>query len=293
MLYCGATPRFSDIQWNTWNIDPVAIIKGIGVKTKVLIPVDFAGLPCDLEEIRKIADEHRLIVIEDACHALGASYKGKKIGGSGFSDMTVFSFHPVKHITTGEGGAVLTDDAVLAKRLRKLRHHGITKDPAEMRENHGPWYYEIQELGYNARITDIQCGLGLSQLKNLDNFLVRRREIATRYREWFSAIPGLTVQGESRGSVNAFHLFVVHLDPSVYCRKTVFETLVLEGVNPQVHYIPLHLQPAYKQSTGCDCVMANHYYTGAISLPMYPALTDKDLRTVWDAFNIAVKAGRL
>jgi len=287
MLYCGATPRFADIRQDTWNIDPEQVRKAVGPKTKVLIPVDFAGLPCDLEEIRRIADAHRLVVIDDACHALGAEYQRKKLGGCGLAEMTVFSFHPVKHITTGEGGAVLTDDAVLAKRLRQLRHHGITRDPADLQRNDGPWYHEMQELGYNGRITDFQCALGQSQLGKLDQFLSRRREIAAKYRSALAGVPGLRFQGLSDGRAHAYHLFVVHLDPERYDRRVVFEGLRARGVAPQVHYIPVHGQPIMRRLAGVQGPFphAERYYAGCLSLPMYPGLTDAEQESVVSALK--------
>ncbi len=276
LLYVGAKPVFADIDPATWNIDPAEIEKKITEKTKVLIPVHFGGLPCDMKEIREIADRHGLTIIEDACHAIGGEYKGKRVGGTGTAEMTCLSFHPVKHMTTGEGGAVLTDDEALAEKLKRLRHHGVTRDPQLMSKNDGPWYHEAVEVGYNGRITDIQCALGLSQLGKLDRFLARRREIAKRYHEEFAGIEGLSMQPISKDRLNAYHLFVVHFDPDRYDRLAIFEHLRKEGIAPQVHYIPVHKQPAMRQAAGeaGELPNAERYYQGCLSLPMFPSLSD-------------------
>ena len=194
VVYCGGRPVFADIREDTLNIDPAEIKKRLSPKTKAILPVDFAGHPADLDEIMAIANERDLVVIEDACHALGAEYKGKKIGG--LADMTVFSFHPVKHITTGEGGMVLTDDKRFYEKLKIFRHHGIVKKGA----NKSAWYYEIDRPGYNFRITDFQCALGISQLDKLGSFIERRREIATRYNRAFSEMPELVIPAEKENA---------------------------------------------------------------------------------------------
>lgn len=282
LIYCGARPVFADISPETWNIAPDDIERKITSKTKAIIPVHFAGLPCDMAEIRAIAARHRLTVIEDACHAIGAAYNGKRIGGTGTADMVCLSFHPVKHITTGEGGAILTDDRALAEKLRRLRHHGITKDPAMMTRNDGPWYYEAIETGYNGRLTDIQCALGLSQLGKLDRYLARRHEIARRYRQELSSIPGLRFQEIPIDREHAWHLFIVHLDPACYDRRRIFSELNEKGIFPQVHYVPVHTQPSIIQAAGVQGPFANaeSYYRGAMSLPMFAALTDDELEFV-------------
>ncbi len=282
MIYCGARPVFADIDAHTWNINPQEIEKKITPKTKVIIPVHFAGLPCDMEHIRTLADKHNLTVIEDACHSIGARYRDRKVGGTKTGHMTCLSFHPVKHITTGEGGAILTDDGNLAERLRRLRQHGATKDPALMERSDGPWYYEAVELGYNGRITDFQCALGLSQLSKLDSFLARRCEIALRYREELADIEGLSFQHVPADRTNAYHLFVAHFDPAQHDRKAIFEKLQHEGIAPQVHYIPVNSQPAIRKTAGEQGPLPNaeRYYQGCISLPMFPALSEDEQRRV-------------
>lgn len=279
MVYCGARPLFADIDAETWAMDPSAANRLVNERTRVLLPVDFAGLPADLEAFRRIADRNGLLVIEDACHSLGARYHGSPVGGTGLADMVCFSFHPVKHITTGEGGAVLTDDETLAKRVRRARHHGMTKGPAELVRHDGPWYYEAPELGWNGRITDIQCALGSSQLKKLDRFVERRSQIDARYREALSSVPGLRFQRHPAGSESAHHIVPVHLDPGRYDRRKVFEALGRSGIDCQVHYIPVHLQPYYMRTFGTglgDCPQAERYYEGCLTLPVYPSLTDED-----------------
>ncbi len=274
LIHSGAKPVFADICSKTWNIDPSEIEQMATPRTKVVIPVHFAGLPCDMEAIRKIADRRGWFVIEDACHAIGATFGGKRIGGTKTADMVCFSFHPVKHITTGEGGAVLTDDDKLATNLRALRHHGLTKDPSLLERNDGPWYYEAQQIGLNARLTDIQCALGLSQLKKLDQFLARRRDIAARYTEAFGDLPGVRVQSVPTGYDHVYHLYVVHLDPARHDRLKVFESLRVSGISPQIHYIPLHHQPAIrnKMDKSVSLPETERYYAGCISLPMFPSL---------------------
>ena len=215
---------------------------------------------------------------------VGATYAGRPIGGTGLADMTCFSFHPVKTITTGEGGAVLTDDRTLAERLRRLRHHGITKTPETLtRKNKGPWYYELHEPALNGRLTDIQCALGLSQIAKLDRFIARRRQLAQRYREELAHIPGVGFQAEPDSRTNAYHLFVLGLDPRYHDREATLAALAREGINCQVHYYPLHLQPYFMQAFGTkqgDCPAAESYAAGCISLPIYPALEDADQQRV-------------
>ena len=291
MLYCGATPVFVDIGPHTWNIEPYRIEEAITDRTKVLIPVHFAGLPCDMREIRAVARARGLTIIEDACHALGATYESQPVGAPEASDMVCLSFHPVKHITTGEGGAILTQDDSTAQRLRRLRHHGVTKDPGQMERNDGPWYYEVHEMGFNGRLTDIQCALGMSQLSRLDSFLQRRRTIAETYHRALRGVPGVSTQQVPNNREHAYHLFVVHLDPSRHDRKEVFESLYDEGIAPQVHYVPVHSQPLMRKrgrvhGTLCE---TDNYYAGCLSLPMYPSLQPAEQAKVLDAFLKAIR----
>jgi len=274
VVYCGGRPVFVDIQEDTLNIDPKKIEKRITKKTKVIAPVDFAGHPCDYQEILKIAKKYKLLVIEDAAHALGSVYEGKKIGS--FADMTILSFHPVKAITTGEGGMVLTNNKNFYEKLKIFRHHGVVKKPKM-----GGWYYEIENPGYNYRLTDFQCALGLSQLRRLDKFIKRRREIAMKYNRAFRNIKEIITPTEREYVQSAWHIYVIQLqiDKLKVNRKRIFKALRKEGLGVQVHYIPLHLQPFYRKNfdykTG-DFPMAEKYYQGAITLPLFPKMTNKD-----------------
>ncbi|MBI4512455.1 MAG: UDP-4-amino-4,6-dideoxy-N-acetyl-beta-L-altrosamine transaminase [Deltaproteobacteria bacterium] len=285
MAYCGATPKFVDIQPGTWNLNHELVEGALTPRTKVLIPVHFAGLPCDLREIRALADRRGLILIADAAHALGATYQGHPMGGTSLAHMTCLSFHPVKHVTTGEGGAILTDDDSLARRLRALRHHGIVNDPSELSPGplDGAWYHEVQYLGFNGRLTDIQCALGMSQLAKLPAFLSRRQEIARKYRAALAALPGIRFQAQPADRTHAYHLFVIWMDPKIHDRRRVHEELRKRDIFTQVHYIPVHLHPYYRNRFGTHAgqyPIAEEYYAGALSLPMYPAMTDGDVERV-------------
>ena len=284
VLYQGGIPVFADIKEDTLNIDPEEILKKITSRTKALIPVDFTGLPVEIERINDIARNHNIIVIEDASHALGATYKGKKVGT--LSDMTVFSFHPVKHITTGEGGAVVTNNKNFYERLKIFRTHGITKEKSKMKQYDGPWYYEMQELGYNYRLTDFQCALGISQIEKIDSNLARRREIVKIYDNNFRNMSELVVPNiNPRNSNPAWHLYVIqiNLDKLTVGRKEIFEALREENIGVNVHYIPVHLQPYYKRRFGYrhgDFPNAESYYSRAITLPLFPKMSDKDVNDV-------------
>lgn len=285
ILYLGGKPVFADIKEDTYNIDPEEIKKKITNKTKAIIPVDFAGQPADLDEIYEIAKEHNLVVIEDASHALGAEYKGKKVGG--LSDLTVFSFHPVKHITTGEGGMLVTNNKGFYERLLMFRTHGITKNKVKLIKNEGPWYYEMQELGYNYRITDFQCALGLSQLKKIAKFIKRRREIVKRYNEAFKNIEEIIIPYEKPEIKSAWHIYVIRLklDKLKATRKEIFEALRRENIGVHVHYIPVYYHPYY-QKLGYQkglCPKAEKYYEEAITLPIFPNMSDKDVEDVINA----------
>jgi UDP-4-amino-4,6-dideoxy-N-acetyl-beta-L-altrosamine transaminase len=272
---------FADIDKGTWNIDNSYLENKIDEKTRVIIPVHFAGLPCKMRGIKKIADDNDLFVIEDACHALGATYHDKKIGSCEYSDMTIFSFHPVKHITTCEGGAILTNNDGLAEKLRLFRNHGITKQ--NLKYDDSPWYYEMHELGINARITDLQCAIGLTQLQKLDWFLERRKSIAEQYREALGSLYGVKLQNWNHKAEHAYHLFVIKLDYRLYDRKCVYMKLKEVGINCQVHYVPVHTQPFYRNRYGFHSGLfpnAEDYYSGCLSLPIYPAMSDEDTQRV-------------
>jgi len=283
VIYCGGRPYFSEIDLDTINIDPIAVKKVLahtpGIKG--IIPVHFAGVVANLEKINAIAHQNNLWIIEDACHALGGNWidsegTKRRIGDCAYSDMTVFSFHPVKQITTGEGGAILTNSEKLYQRLKKLRTHGMTKDPSQLEENHGDWYYEMPELGYNYRITDIQCALGLMQLKRNNEWVARRRELVSRYDDAFALLDEIRPQShpDSEGGYS-YHLYVVR----ARYRKELYDFLKTKGINTQVHYIPIHMQPYYRKQYGYsrgDFPFAEEYYSQALSLPLFPLLTDKD-----------------
>lgn len=274
ILYCGGIPVFADIKPDTYNIDPKDIKKKITNKTKAIIAVHYTGQPCEMDEIHAIAKEHNLFVIEDAAHALGADYKGKKIGS--ISDLTTFSFHPVKHITTGEGGMITTNDPDLYERLKLFRSHGITRDEKLMTKNEGGWYYQQLDLGYNYRITDIQCALGISQLKKLDKFIERRRKLVHQYNEKLKDVDGIICPVQKEGCNNSWHLYVIQV-PKEH-RKEIYNRLQLAGIHVNVHYIPVYMHPYYQGHGYIDihCENAEELYKTIISLPLYYGLTDKE-----------------
>ena len=283
VLYCGGTPVFADVDPYTYNIDPEDIRKKITDKTKAIIAVHLAGQPCDMDEIHSIAQEHNLIVIEDGAHALGSVYKGKKVGC--LSDMTTFSFHPVKPITTGEGGMIMTDNGELYKRLVLFRSHGITRDESMMTRNEGPWFYQQLDLGYNYRITDIQCALGCSQMRKLDKFLKRRRELAERYNNAFIECDNIVTPYQLPDTQSGWHLYIVQVKN--HDRKQVFETLRDKGIGVNVHYIPVYMHPYYQEHGYKDvhCANAEEIYSHIISLPLYPGLTDAQQDYVIDTLK--------
>jgi perosamine synthetase len=290
-IYVGARPIFADIRPDTYCIDVDEIKRKITTRTKAVIPVDFAGHPCDMDEINEIARNKGLVVIEDAAHSLGAEYKKKKVGS--LADMTILSFHPVKHITTGEGGMVVTNNIKYYERLLLLRTHGITRDKDKFvgRENSTmPWYHEMQEMGFNYRITDIQCALGISQMGKLERFVKRRREIAAAYGNSFSALDEILIPAESPDRMSSFHLYPIQLRTAD--RNSIFARLTEGGVGVNVHYIPVHLQPFYRKRFGYkagDFPRAETYFKRSISLPVHQCMTDSDIeyviRTVRAALN--------
>jgi UDP-4-amino-4,6-dideoxy-N-acetyl-beta-L-altrosamine transaminase len=283
--YCGADVDFVDIDPLTWNLDASALAAQLedaeraGKLPKVLVAVAFSGQSCDMRKIGELSERYGFTVIEDASHAVGASYAGRPVGCGEFAAMTVFSFHPVKIITSAEGGMVLTNRADLAECLQRLRSHGMTRDPRQMTESsHGPWYYQQVELGFNYRITDLQAALGLSQLSKLDAFIERRRELAARYDRLLAHLP-LALPGAQPEAESAWHLYVVRLqtDRIRLSHREVFEGLRAAGVGVNLHYIPVHLQPYYRDlgfAEG-DFPQAERYYAEAISLPLFPLLSDE------------------
>ena len=272
VLYCGGKPVFADIDPQTYNIDAEDIKRKITARTKAVIPVHLAGQPCDMDAIHKIAEEYHLMVIEDGAHALGSVYKGKKIGA--LSDMTTFSFHPVKPITTGEGGMVVTDDEELYQRLMLFRSHGITRDASLLTEDGGPWFYQQLELGYNYRITDIQCALGCSQMKKLQRFIGRRRELAARYDEALKDCPHLLLPYQLPQTESGYHLYIIQVTDCD--RRQVFEELRAKGVGVNVHYIPVYYHPYYREHGYGDvcCPHAEQLYQRMMSIPLHAGMTD-------------------
>lgn len=273
VLYCGGTPVFADVDSKTYNIAPEDIERKITDRTKAIIPVHLTGQPCDMDRIRRIAREHKLIVIEDAAHALGAKYKGKRIGTG--SDMITFSFHPVKPITTGEGGMIVTDNEEYYKKLKLFRSHCITREEDMMTENEGPWFYQQLSLGYNYRMTDIQAALGISQMKKLDRFLQRRKELAERYNRAFERNEDVVIPYQAPEGESGWHLYMIQV-PN-HDRKEVFVKLREAGINVNVHYIPVYRHPYYRENGYADtrCENAEEIYSHLISLPLYPDLTDE------------------
>lgn len=282
-IYSGLRPSFADIDPRTFNLDPAELKKRIGRNTALVIPVHFAGQPADMKAIHRIARKHTCRVIEDATHAIGSRYDdGTPVGNCAHSDMTVFSFHPVKTITTGEGGAITTNDDELHQRLMTLRTHGITKEAALLSQNPGPWYYEIHDLGFNYRLTDIQAALGISQLKKLEAFIARRREIVARYNEAFAGEACLTIPYERCGVFSAFHLYVLQIDFAKIgkSRRDVMEALRRRNIGTQVHYIPVPQHPYYAKRYRFrigEFPKAEAYYERALSLPLFPRMSDADV----------------
>ncbi len=289
ILYCGGKPVFADVQENTINIDPEEIAKKITKKTKAIIPVHFAGHPCDLEEIHAIAKRNDIIMIEDAAHAMGASYKESKIGSSRYSDMTILSFHAVKHITTGEGGMILTNKKDYYEKLLMFRSHGITRDTSKLtNKKEDDWYYEMQLLGFNYRITDFQCALGIQQLRKLEDFIKKRREIVENYNNAFEIFEEITIPTEPSYVKSSWHLFTIRVREA---RKRIFKALREKGIGVNVHYIPVYWQPYY-QKLGYKkgiCPRAEKYYEQAITLPLYPRMKDTEIKYVIDMVKEAIK----
>ncbi|WP_425448039.1 UDP-4-amino-4,6-dideoxy-N-acetyl-beta-L-altrosamine transaminase [Dethiothermospora halolimnae] len=292
ILYQGGKPVFADINPKTYNIDVNDIEKKITDKTKAIIPVDFTGQAVDLEKIMELADRYNLMVIEDAAHAIGTEYKGKRVGS--ISHMTEFSFHPVKHITTGEGGVITTNDKKLYEKLKSFRTHGITRDKKLLNnKDEGPWYYEQLDLGFNYRITDIQCAMGISQLSKLDKFIKRRRELVKHYNKLISQIDGVIVPHEPGYSNSSWHIYVIQLelDKLKVDRKKIFKALKEENIGVNVHYIPVYYHPYYQKlgySKGI-CENAEKLYERIITLPLFPQMTNKDAEDVVKALNKVIK----
>jgi perosamine synthetase len=287
VLYCGGTPVFVDIDSQTYNIDPEKIEEKITAKTKAIIPVDFSGQSVDMDRIKEIADKHGLIIIEDAAHALGSEYKSRKVGNQ--ADMVEFSFHPVKPITTAEGGIVTTNNEEFYNKMMVFRTHGITRDQEMLNENHGPWYYEQQFLGYNYRLTDVQSALGISQMSKIDEFIARRREIVKQYNDAFKNLKEIVRPFEAEFSNSGWHIYVIKVKPELLTvtRKEIFKALQAENIGVNVHYLPVYLHPYYR-GLGYDkglCPNAEDLYENMITLPLFPGMSNEDVKDVIDAVN--------
>jgi UDP-4-amino-4,6-dideoxy-N-acetyl-beta-L-altrosamine transaminase len=285
ILYMGAKPIFADINKRTYNIDIFDIERKITEKTKAIVPVDFTGQPVDLDEILQLADKYHLKVIEDGAHSLGGEYKGKKVGS--FANATTFSFHPVKPITTGEGGVITTNDESIYKKMIRFRTHGITRDREMLQNtNEGEWYYEQWDLGYNYRLTDMQAALGLSQLNKIDRFIAKRREIAAAYNEAFCGMDEIILPCEKEDRKSGYHLYVIRLELNKIkaTRKEIYDALIAENIGVNVHYIPVYYHPYYREmgyQKGL-CPVAEEVYEGILTLPLYPSMKEQDVQDVID-----------
>lgn len=289
--YCGGEVVFADIESDTYNIDKYKIKSLLTPKTKAIIAVDFTGQPADMDEIMDLARERKLVVIEDAAHSLGAEYKGRKVGS--IADMTMFSFHPVKHVTTGEGGVITTNSAEFYEKLLLFRSHGITRDKDLLElKNEGDWYYEMHELGFNYRMTDIQAALGYSQLGKLDGFVKRRQEIAKQYSEAFGKNLAIIIPFQKTDRESSWHLYIIQLNQNQLTagRKEVFDALRKENIGVNVHYLPVHYHPYYKKLGYGKGIapIAENLYEGIISLPLFPAMVDSDIQDVVKAVDKVV-----
>lgn len=288
VLYQQGTPVFADIDASTYNLSPERVRELVTERTKAIIAVDFTGQPADLEALRSIAAERGLVLIEDAAHALGASYKGSKVGS--VSDMTMFSLHPVKHVTSGEGGVITTNDESLWRRLKSFRNHGIVRDPEQLlQERPAAWYYEMQELGYNYRLTDFQAALAVSQLDKLDRFVERRRAIADRYNEAFCDLDAVVLPYQDGAGESSWHLYVVQLrtERLRLDRDEIYDRLHAERIGVNLHYIPVYLHPYYRRlgyKPGL-CPAAERLYERILTLPLFPAMTDRDVEDVIHSFR--------
>lgn len=297
-LYCGARVDFVDIDPRTYNLCPVALERKLaraereGRLPKVLVAVHLCGQPCDMRAIHALSEKYGFRIVEDASHAIGGKYRGEYIGSGRYSDVTVFSFHPVKIITSAEGGMALTNDAALAQRMDLLRSHGVTRDPALMtQEPDGPWYYQQVELGFNYRMTELQAALGVSQLDRLDEYVARRNALAARYDDLLADLP-LTGPWQHPDSYSGRHLYVIRLDldRSPSSHRQIFEALRSQGIGVNLHYIPVHLQPYYRQMGFAegDYPEAEAYYREAISLPLFPTMSEEQQDTVVAVLKQAV-----
>ena len=277
IVMCGGTPVFADINENTYNIDPDEIEAKITPRTKAIIPVHFTGQPCDMKRIHEIAQKYGLRVIEDAAHAHGADYYGSKVGGCEYSDLTAFSFHPVKLMTTCEGGMVTTNDEKLYSKIKMFRAYCSTKDPNLLKDKtDGPWHYEVQDLGYNYRLSDVMCALGNSQLCKLDQFVAKRRLIAQRYNEELKCVKGIILPYQVEGCNSSWHLYTIQIKGGR--RREVYEKLRESGIGVDVHYLPVYKHPYFQENGYQDvyCPKAEKLYDRTLSIPIYYGLTEQE-----------------
>jgi UDP-4-amino-4,6-dideoxy-N-acetyl-beta-L-altrosamine transaminase len=286
--YLGADVRFVDVDPRSGNLDPERVAGAIGARTKAVVAVDFAGHPADWDALSAIARERGLVLVADAAHSIGGTYRGRPVGS--LADLSTFSFHPVKTVTTAEGGAVATRHAAFARLARRFRSHGLVHDAAELGRDEGPWYHEMQLLGFNYRLTDLQCALGISQLAKLASFVNRRREIAARFLAAFADVHTLELPHVSGDTEPAWHLFVLRVrDP--LRRRAFFERLREVGLGVQVHYIPVYWHPYYRAlgHREGECPIAEDYYRRAVSIPLYPRLTDSEVDSVVERVRAAAR----
>lgn len=289
VVFQGGTPVFADVEADSLLLDPDSVRARISPRTRAILAVDYAGQPCAYDELRALAAEHGLKLVTDGCHALGGRHRGRPVGA--LADLTAFSFHPVKHITTGEGGMVSTDNPELVRRMRRFRNHGLSSDHRE-REEKDSWYYEMVELGYNYRLTDMQSALGMSQLRRLPEWIQRRRDIAGRYDQAFAGDAGILPLRTRPEVEHAYHLYVVRVEAD---RTAVFRALRADGIGVNVHYIPVHLHPFYRRRFGTGpglCPVAEAAYERILSLPIFPQMTEKDQDTVIASARNAVAVSR-
>jgi UDP-4-amino-4,6-dideoxy-N-acetyl-beta-L-altrosamine transaminase len=292
VLFQGGTPVFADVDPDTLLLDPVQVERRITPRTRAVVAVDYAGQPCDYDALARITQGYGLALIADGCHALGAEYKSRPVGS--LADLTVFSFHAVKHITTGEGGMITTDDVSLARSMRRFRNHGIESDHRRRAET-GAWFYEMTDLGYNYRLSDIQCALGASQLRKLPGWIARRRRIVREYDAAFAKLAGLRPLQVRPEVSHAWHLYVVALDPA-RGRDAVFRAFRAEGIGVNVHYIPVHLHPFYRRRLGTGvgtCPVAEEAYRHILSLPVFPRMRDEEIEAVIAAAARVMSKGEL
>ena len=292
VVFEGGTPVIADVDPDTLLLDPKSVEERVTDDTKAITAVDYAGQPCRYDALRGIADTHDLFLLDDACHAVGGTYRGEPVGA--LADFNTFSFHPVKNMTTGEGGMVTTDDADAARRMREFRNHGITSTHHERAEE-GSWFYEMPEVGYNYRLTDFQCALGMSQLEKLSGWTKRRREIAARYDNAFAKLGAVEPLAMREDATCTYHLYVIQLDLDrlEVDREQVYDALRAEGIGVNVHYIPVHYHPFYRENFGTEeglCPEAEAAYERILTLPVFPRMTDGDVEDVVDAVQKVIAA---